>query len=179
MKKTSAALDLTTGKPLFQIIQFSLPLVGGMVLQQVYSFADTVMVGRLISARALAAVGSTYSLHFLVMGFIQGACVGFGIPLAQSIGAKDRDEFKRRFWNGAWLCAGLSVLLTSAALALAAPLLKITGTPGDIFDDALTYILIMFAGIPASILYNFASGALRASGDSRHPFYFLVFSLVL
>lgn len=102
-----------------------------------------------------------------------------GRPLAQSIGAKEPDEFKRRFWNGAWLCLALGSALTALALALAAPLLQLVGTPADIFADARTYILIMFAGIPAAMLYNFASGALRAAGDSRHPFYFLAFSSVL
>lgn len=179
MKQSQAAMDLTRGRPLPQILRFSLPLVGGMVLQQMYSFVDTVLVGRLIGADTLAAVGATYLLHFLVLGFVQGGCVGFGIPLAQSIGAKEPDEFKRRFWNGAWLCLALGTALTALALALAAPLLQLVGTPADIFADARTYILIMFAGIPAAMLYNFASSALRAAGDSRHPFYFLAFSSVL
>ena len=97
-------MDLTQGRPIKQILLFSLPLVMGTLFQQLYSFMDTVMVGRLISEEALAAVGTTYSLNFLTLGFVQGACVGFGIPLAQSIGAKDSEGFKRYFWNGVWLC---------------------------------------------------------------------------
>lgn len=88
-------MDLTQGRPIKQILLFSLPLVMGTLFQQLYSFVDTVMVGRLISEDALAAVGTTYSLNFLTLGFVRGACVGFGIPLAQSVGAKEPAEFKR------------------------------------------------------------------------------------
>ena len=89
MKTERSAMDLTQGKPIKQILLFSIPLVMGTLFQQLYSFVDTIMVGRLISTNALAAVGAAYSLNFLTLGFVQGACVGFGIPLAQSIGAKD------------------------------------------------------------------------------------------
>lgn len=92
MNRKNNAMDLTTGRPIKQILLFSLPLVVGTLFQQLYSFVDTVMVGRLISEDALAAVGTTYSLNFLTLGFVQGACVGFGIPLAQSIGAKNPSD---------------------------------------------------------------------------------------
>ena len=175
----SGTMDLTSGRPVKQILLFSLPLVMGTLFQQLYSFADTVMVGRLIGNDALAAVGATYSLHFLVLGFVQGACVGFGIPLAQAVGARDAAGFKRYFWNGIWLCGILAVGMTVGTLLLAEPLLRLINTPGDIFRDASVYIRILFLGIPASILYNFSASALRAAGDSRHPFYFLVFSSFL
>ena len=87
-------MDLTQGRPITQILLFSIPLVIGTLFQQLYSFADTVMVGRLIGEEALAAVGTTYSLNFLTLGFVQGACVGFGIPLAQAVGAKEMREFR-------------------------------------------------------------------------------------
>lgn len=179
MKTERSAMDLTQGKPIKQILLFSIPLVMGTLFQQLYSFVDTIMVGRLISTNALAAVGAAYSLNFLTLGFVQGACVGFGIPLAQSIGAKDEKEFKRYFWNAGWLCILLTVGMTIVTTLAAEPLLRMVQTPADIFEQAVTYVRIIFLGIPAAILYNFSASALRAVGDSKHPFYFLVFSSFL
>lgn len=172
-------LELTQGKPIKQILLFSIPLVAGTLFQQIYSFADTIMVGRLIGTSALAAVGATYPLSFLILGFVQGACVGFGIPLAESFGAKSSAEFKRYFWNGVWVCFALSFLLTILTVSFSAPLLKLIQTPEDIFSQSAEYAIIIFLGIPASFLYNFSSCSLRAAGDSRHPFYFLLFSSFL
>ena len=174
-----STMDLTTGRPIRQLLLFSLPLVMGTLFQQLYSFVDTIMVGRLISNDALAAVGASYSLHFLTLGFVQGACVGFGIPLAQTVGGKNSGEFKRYFWNGVWLCLILGAVMTAATVILAEPLLRLINTPEDIFADAAAYVRIIFLGIPASILYNFCAGALRAAGDSQRPTYFLLFSSCL
>ncbi|MBP3653860.1 MAG: MATE family efflux transporter [Oscillospiraceae bacterium] len=167
-------MDLTQGKPIKQILLFSLPLVVGTLFQQLYSFVDTVMVGRLIGEAALAAVGTTYSLDFLTLGFVQGTCAGFGILLAQSIGAKDPAEFKRYFWNGTWLCIILAVVMTVATFLLAEPMLRMINTPEDILPDAKRYIQVIYLGIPATVLYNFCAGALRAAGDSQRPTYFLL-----
>lgn len=178
MSKQST-MDLTQGRPIKQILLFSLPLVMGTLFQQLYSFVDTVMVGRLISDEALAAVGTTYSLNFLTLGFVQGACVGFGIPLAQSIGAKDMEGFRRYFWNGVWLCCILGAVMTTATFLLAEPMLRLIKTPEEILADAVSYIQVIFLGIPATILYNFCAGALRAAGDSQRPTYFLLISSLL
>lgn len=172
-------MDLTTGTPIRQIFIFAVPLIFGTLFQQLYSFADTVIVGRFLGMSALGALGATYSLNFLILGFIQGFCVGLGIPLAGSFGAKDATELHRYFWNGAWLCVLISVLFTSSMLLLARPLLLLMHTPEDLLETAVLYILIIFGGIPASVLYNFSASALRAVGDSRHPFYFLLFSSLL
>ena len=169
----NGAMDLTEGSPIRQIFLFSVPLVLGTLFQQLYSFVDTVMVGRFVGDAALAAVGTTYSLNFLTLGFVNGSCVGFGIPLAQAIGAKDEAEFKRYFWNGVWMCLVLSVAVTALMVLLAEPLLRVINTPEDILGQASTYIRVIFLGIPASILYNFCAGALRAAGDSRRPTWFL------
>ena len=174
-----STMDLTTGKPLWRLLVFSLPLVAGTLFQQLYSFVDTMMVGRFIGEQALAAVGTTYSLNFLTLGFVQGACVGFGIPLAQAMGAKDTRDFKRYFWNGVWLCTALGLIMTVLTFALAAPLLHLIQTPEEIFAQAAEYVRIIFLGIPAAILYNFCSGALRAAGDSRRPTLFLLVSSIL
>ena len=175
----SSAMDLTRGRPIRQILLFSMPLVAGTLFQQLYSFVDTVMVGRLIGDAALAAVGTTYSLNFLTLGFVQGACVGFAIPLAQATGAKDQESFRRYFWNGAWLCVLLGVVLTAGTFILAEPLLRLIHTPEEILADAIRYIQVIFLGIPATILYNFCAGVLRAAGDSRRPTLFLFLSSVL
>ena len=178
-KKKQKSMDLTVGHPLKQILLFALPLVFGTMFQQLYSFADTVIVGRCLGIDALAAVGATYSLHFLILGFVQGACVGFGIPLAQSFGAGEKRELHRFLWNGFWVGSFFSVLLTVGTVILAAPLMAAMNTPENIFSMGVSYIRILFLGIPASILYNYSASVLRALGDSRHPFYFLLFSSIL
>ena len=179
MESKEKTMDLTTGHPLKQILIFSIPLVFGTIFQQLYSFADTVIVGRCLGTDALAAVGATSSLHFLILGFVQGACVGFGIPVAQSYGAKDRDEMCRYLWNGTWICLFISLFLSLGSVLLTDTLLAIMNTPEEIFFMARAYIVILFAGIPASVLYNYSASVMRAMGDSRHPFYFLLFSSVL
>ena len=177
--KKQKSMDLTVGHPLKQILLFALPLVFGTMFQQLYSFADTVIVGRCLGIDALAAVGATYSLHFLILGFVQGACVGFGIPLAQSFGAGEKRELHRFLWNGFWVGSFFSVLLTVGTVILAAPLMAAMNTPENIFSMGVSYIRILFLGIPASILYNYSASVLRALWDSRHPFYFLLFSSIL
>ena len=179
MKRKHATTDMTTGKPIVNIILFAIPLVLGTLFQQLYSFMDTVIVGRFIGIDALAAIGVTYSLHFLILGFVQGACVGFGIPLAQSFGAKDYSDMRRFLWNGTWLSIIISIILTGTMILLAEPLLTLIGTPKDILPLALIYIQVLFIGIPASVLYNYSASALRALGDSKRPFYFLLFSSFL
>lgn len=179
MKMKQKSMDLTTGHPLKQIFFFALPLVFGTLFQQLYSFADMVIVGRCLGIDALAAVGATYSLHFLILGFVQGLCVGFGIPLAQSFGAGEKRELHRFLWNGFWLGGIFSLVLTVATVLLAVPLMAAMHTPENIYSMAVSYVRILFWGIPASILYNYSSSVLRALGDSRHPFYFLLFSSAL
>ena len=178
-KRQSGTTDLTVGKPLFQILRFALPLVLGTLFQQLYSFADTVIVGRCLGTDALGAVGTTYSLNFLILGFVQGACVGFGIPVAETFGAKDQGGLRKYLFNGALLCAVLSVVFTLFTTLMAGPLLQLIHTPEELYADAVLYIRIIFLGIPATVLYNYASSVLRAMGDSQHPFYFLLAASVL
>ena len=178
-KRKSGTTDLTVGKPLFQILRFALPLVLGTLFQQLYSFADTVIVGRCLGTDALGAVGTTYSLNFLILGFVQGACVGFGIPVAETFGAKDQGGLRKYLFNGALLCVVLSVVFTISTTLMAGPLLQLIHTPEELYADAVLYIRIIFLGIPATVLYNYASSVLRAMGDSQHPFYFLLVASVL
>ena len=178
-KRKSGTTGLTVGKPLFQILRFALPLVLGTLFQQLYSFADTVIVGRCLGTDALGAVGTTYSLNFLILGFVQGACVGFGIPVAETFGAKDKGGLRKYLFNGALLCVVLSVVFTISTTLMAGPLLQLIHTPEELYADAVLYIRILFLGIPATVLYNYASSVLRAMGDSQHPFYFLLAASVL
>ena len=178
-KRKSGTTDLTVGKPLFQILRFALPLVLGTLFQQLYSFAYTVIVGRCLGTDALGAVGTTYSLNFLILGFVQGACVGFGIPVAETFGAKDQGGLRKYLFNGALLCVVLSVVFTISTTLMAGPLLQLIHTPEELYADAVLYIRIIFLGIPATVLYNYASSVLRAMGDSQHPFYFLLAASVL
>ena len=172
-------MELTQGHPLKQLFFFALPLVFGTVFQQLYSFVDTVLVGRFLGTDALGAVGVTYSLNFLVMGFVQGLCVGFGIVLAQRFGAKDREGLRRFFWNGVYLCAGISLLLAVVTILLTKPLLRLILTPDELLPLAAAYVQILFLGLPATVLYNYSASALRAVGDSQRPFYFLLLSSVV
>ena len=173
-KKGSGTTDLTVGRPLTRILQFALPLVLGTLFQQLYSFVDTVIVGRCIGTDALGAVGTTYSLHFMIIGFMLATCNGFGIPVAESFGAKDSENLHKYLFNGAVLCVVMSVVFTIVTTLIAAPLLRLIHTPAELLDYAVRYIRMIFLGIPATVLYNYSSTVLRSLGDSKHPFYFLL-----
>lgn len=179
MQASSSLLDLTQGRPAARILRFACPLIAGSLFQQLYNFVDTVFVGRFLGEDALAAVGLSYSLHFLVTGFVQGLCVGFGVLLAQSFGARDARQLNAFFWNGALLCVLIGGGLSAAMVLLSRPVLRAIQTPAQLFPLASAYIRVIFAGIPATMLYNYTASALRAVGDSRHPFYFLLFSSAL
>ena len=112
-------------------------------------------------------MGSTYSLNFLILGFVQGACVGFGIPVAEAFGAKSRDDLHRYLYNGVLLCVVLSVVFTVATTLGAAPLLALIHTPVNIFADAALYIRVIFLGIPATVLYNYSASVLRGRWEIR------------
>ena len=161
------------------ILRFSIPLVLGSLFQQLYNFADTAIVGRFISVDALSAVGVTSSLNFLVFGLTMGSAIGFCIPLAQGVGAGDQEEVRRFFWNGLYLSIALSVAVCAAALALLRPMLLGIHTPDELLDMAEQYLRVILLGQAASVLYNYFAGVLRAFGDSKSPFYFLVISCVI
>lgn len=171
--------DLTRGAPLKKIIQFSIPLVGGSIFQQLYNFIDTLIIGRLLGIDALAAIGAYYPLSFLILGFVQGSCIGFSIPLAQSVGEDNKSSIQSNIIGGCLICLVLMVFLTPIMIGLSNPILVGLNTPQTILKLATGFTMIAFAGIPANILYNYSASVLRAFGDSNHPFYFLVASLFL
>ncbi len=170
---------LTEGNPMKLIIGFGLPMLFGMLFQQLYNLVDTMIVGRLLGAEALAAVGSTGAVNFLIIGFCIGLTSGFAIPVAQQFGAGREREMKCFVANSVWLSAVLAVVLTIFTVMLCRPILTVMQTPSDIIDGAYSYIVIIFAGIPAIILYNLLSGIVRSLGDSRTPVIFLAMASVI
>lgn len=171
--------DLTVGNPLSLILKFALPLLGGILFQQAYNIADAAIVGRYLGASALAAVGASSSVQFLTLGFCTGTMIGFSVPVAQRFGAHDYSGM-RRFVFCAWLLiAATAVSVTSLCAIFCEKILSLLQTPADIFDDSWKYLFIIFLGIPFIILYNWLSSLLRAVGDSKTPFAFLVFSTIL
>ena len=166
--------DMTTGSPLRRILAFCAPLLIGNLFQQFYNLADSIIVGRLLGVNAFAAVGSTGALSFLVLGFALGICSGFAIPIAQSFGAGDTEAVRSRTGQLVWLGLFFYLLITLLTYFATGPLLRVTNTPASIYDQAYRYIFIVFMGSGATILYNLASGVLRALGDSRTPLLFLI-----
>ena len=171
--------DLTEGRPLKLIVSFALPMLFGVLFQQLYSFVDTAVVGRYLGAERLAAVGATGSVNFLVIGLCLGLCSGFSIPIAQAFGAKDDGEVRRCVWHAVVLSAVLSVVFAALSTVLCKPLLRLMNTPEEILDHSASYIGIIFAAIPCCVLYNMAGGILRSLGDSRTPVVFLVLASVV
>lgn len=170
--------DMTQGNPLSLILKFALPLLAGNLLQQGYNLADAAIVGRFLGTNALASVGSSSSVQFLVLGFCIGVCCGFCIPVAQKFGAKDYSMMRRFVYNSYILTSIVAVVLTVVCALLCTQILQVLSTPRDIFSDSYIYLLIIFLGIPFTLLYNLTSGIMRAVGDSRTPFLFLAFSAV-
>lgn len=171
--------DLTTGNPMRLILGFALPTLLGMLFQQLYNMMDTMIVGKLLGATALAAVGSTGSINFFVIGFCMGVCNGFAIPVAQRMGAGDYSQMRRYVANAAWLAIAFAAVLTVATGLLCGTILTVMNTPADIYEGAYWYIFIIFMGIPATFLYNLLAAIIRSLGDSKTPVYFLAMSSVL
>lgn len=171
--------DMTQGSPGRLILSFAVPLLLGNLFQQFYSLVDTVIVGKFLGVTQLAAVGATGSINFLIIGFGMGICNGFAIPISQKFGARDESGLRRYVANSAWLGAMFSVVLTIVTVVLCRQILVWMKTPADIIDSSYSYIVIIFAGIPVTILYNLTSAIIRSMGDSKTPVYFLTLSAVL
>lgn len=171
--------DMTTGSPMRLVLSFMLPLLLGMVFQQFYNMVDTVVVGKFLGVKALAGVGSTGSINFLVLGLCNGICAGFAIPVAQKFGQRDFDGLRKFVGNMIWLSVFFAAAITLVTTVLCRQFLVWMNTPEDTFSYAYDYIFLIFLGIPATMLYNLLSGIIRSLGDSRTPLYFLVFSSLL
>lgn len=177
--KTASISDMTVGSPLRQITKFALPLILGYILQQMYLVIDAAIVGRWIGVGALAAVGASSSIMFLVMGFCNGACAGFAIPVAQSFGAKDYSKMRLYVANAVRISAVMATVVTLLSLMFCRRILQMVNTPTDIFHDAYIFLMLQFAAIPLTFGFNLFSGQIRALGNSRQPFYFLITSAVV
>lgn len=171
--------DMTKGSPLRLILGFAFPMLLGMLFQQFYNLVDTMIVGKTLGVSALAGVGATSSINFMIIGFCMGICSGFAIPVAQQFGAGKYSELRKYVFNGYVCSAVFAVVMTILSVVFCAPILRLLNTPDDIFMHAYNYIVIIFAGIPTVFLYNIVSGIIRSLGDSKTPVYFLVLSSVI
>ncbi len=174
-----SSFNMTTGKPLKNILIFAIPIMLSGLIQQCYNVADTYIAGRYISANALAAIGSVGPMSSLLMGFCMGVTGGFAIPIAQAFGAGDKKRTNHYAGNAISLTIIISLTIMSASLFLVNPILKLLGTPEEIFDDARLYVSIIYAGAIFTTLYNVMASILRALGDSKAPLKFLTVTAVL
>jgi putative MATE family efflux protein len=171
--------NLTVGNPALLIISFTIPLFIGNIFQQFYSMADAFIVGRTIGIEALAAVGSTGSLMFLILGFLIGFTSGAAILTSQRFGSGDGAGIRRSF--AAAIIAGIGVMavLMTLSILTVRPLLVFLRTPQEIVEAAGNYMLIICWGIPSALLFNLLSNTMRAVGDSRTPLIFLVIACII
>lgn len=170
---------MTTGSPAKLLLKFMLPLIFGNLFQQVYNMVDTIIVGRFLGVDALAGVGSTGSVSFLVLGFTMGICAGFAIPVAQKFGEKDYEGLRKYVANALWLSVIIALVMTLGTTILCRRILIWMNNPADTIEYAYNYIFWIYLGIPASMLYNILAGLMRSLGDSKTPLLFLIFSSCL
>lgn len=170
---------MTSGKPIKLIWNFTIPLLIGNLFQQLYNMADTFIVGRTIGVHALASVGSTGSIIFLILGFANGLTAGLAIPLAQRYGAKNYSGVKRSFYVSILISAMVAILLTILSMLFCRQILEIMQTPVEIIDGAYDYLMVIFAGIFSSMAFNLLSNIFRSIGDAKTPLYFLVIACIM
>ena len=171
--------DMTVGKPMKMILDFTIPVFIGNVFQQFYNMADAIIVGKFVGTKGLAAVGSTGTIMFLIIGFLTGLTAGFTVLTSQKFGAGKMDEMRQSVGNAALLSIIISVIMTAVSMVGMHSLLTLMHTPEDIFQDAYTYIMIICGGIFAQVLYNILASILRALGNSKTPLYFLILAALL
>jgi putative MATE family efflux protein len=166
--------NLTEGPELRVIFSFAAPMLIGNVFQQLYTVVDSIVVGQFVGKTALAAVGSSFSIIFLLIALIMGVTMGSGIMVSQFFGAGDMGRVRRTISTAYIYVFIASIVLTIAGLFLARPLLLLLNTPPDVLDQGVAYLRIIFAGIVVSFGYNALTAVFRALGDSKTPLYFLI-----
>ena len=171
--------DMTNGSPSRHILGFAVPMLFGMLFQQFYNLVDTIIVGKTLGVEALAGVGATGSINFMIIGFCMGVCNGFVIPVAQCFGAKKPADLRKYVFNGYICSIVFAIVLTLASVIFCRRILIIMNKPADIIDHAYNYIVVIFIGIPTVFLYNMVSGVIRSLGDSKTPVVFLVLSSII
>lgn len=173
-KQTSNAL--TEGSIPKKIIAFAIPLFFGNLFQQMYNMADSLIVGNFLGSEALAAVTSTGSLTFLLVGFFSGTAMGAGVIISRYFGAKDYDSLRQAVHTDVAFGVVAGLLMTFLGVVFTPQILRLMGTPADVFPNSVLYLRVYFCGSLAVILYNLCMGILQAVGDSKHPLYYLIFS---
>lgn len=171
-------MDMTKGNPAKLILAFTIPILIGNLFQQFYSMVDTAIVGQFVGVGALAAVGATGGVIFLVQGFVNGLTHGFSVIVSQRYGANDEIGIKKATATSIYLSAIATVVLTIICVVLAKPVLQVMNTPADILEDATSYVTIFFGGLVSIIVYNLLASLLRAFGDSKTPLYFLILASI-
>ena len=171
--------DMTVGNPTGLLLSFMLPMVVGNIFQQLYNMVDSMIVGQVVGADALAAVGATGSLNFLFFSLCGGMANGIGIVISQHFGAGNDDDVKKAIANAALIMLVVGTVMGSLGILTSRPILAFLNTPENILGDATLYMRIMCAGVLAVSLYNCVSAILRAVGDSKTPLYFLIVASIL
>lgn len=171
--------NMTEGNTLKLILLFCVPMLIGNIFQQLYNFADSVIVGKLVGVKALAAIGTNTSLTWLFLDLCIGFSAGGGIIVAQNFGRNETDKVKSCIVNTGYLMILVPIFIGFAAFCASPALLRLLNTPDDIFEDALIYIRLMSIGLFFVSIYNFVTSIMRALGDSKSPLYFLVISSIL
>lgn len=177
--KSSVVKDLTTGPIGREILAFAIPLFLGQLLQQLYNVADAWVVGNFADNNAFAAVSSTGSMTFLVIGFFNGVATGGGVVISKYFGAKNYAAVDKAVHTNFLFGIIASVLATGVGLAIVPWLLRIMKTPDEVMPESLTYLRIYFAGVSTIIMYNIGMAIMRALGDSIHPLYYLILSSIV
>lgn len=171
--------DMTKGSPIKLIIQFMIPMCLGNIFQQFYNIADSIIAGQFLGVDALAAIGSTGSLIFLVTGWLNGLTSGFSVWVAQWFGARKTDRMRHFIAMSIYICVAFVVVMTVGLLAANEPILRLMNAPENLLDDISSYMVIIYAGLVVTCAYNALSAVLRALGDSKSPLYFLIVSAVI
>ncbi len=166
--------DMTVGKPLPLIVSFALPLMVGNIFQQLYTVVDTMVVGKALGVDALAALGATDWLYWMLLGMIQGVTQGFGILMAREFGARQYESLRSVVGSSTSLSALSALLFLILGQAVAEPALALLNTPAEIMGGSLLYLRIMFLGIPIVMAYNLLATILRSLGDGQTPLYAMI-----
>ena len=174
-----SSVRMTEGAIGSRLIRFAAPLFVGNLFQQLYSTADALIVGNLLGNSALAAVSSVSSLIFMLIGFVEGVFIGAGVAVSRYFGAEDRQRLSDSVHTDLAFCFAAGAVLTAAGTVFSDDILRLMGTPEEIFPQAALYMRIYFSGAIATALYNCCRGIMQAVGDSRHPLYYLILSSVV
>jgi len=171
--------DMTEGNPFRQLFLFALPVLFGNLFQQFYNMTDSIVVGRFVGVNALAAVGATAWLIFLIIGLSNGLTTGYSIIISKRFGAKDLVGARRAAAMSIILSVLIGLVTMVFGVLFARRMLIWMQVPQNVLDDSALYLTVMFAGVLITIFYNLFSAILRAFGDAKHPLYFLILASVL